>query len=120
MNDWSEEEQQLFVLDHLKILGQYLPGDTTLNQLRVIQYIRLKCVNGGTGTTHTEICQDLELNGATVTRALTRFLAGHLINQQSSPEDGRQRFLVMGTQISQSATFIGKIKALAAIHFNRI
>jgi len=49
------KHQQLFMMEYFKLLADYVPSDITLNQLRIIQYIGLLCLEDGSGTTHTEI-----------------------------------------------------------------
>ena len=113
------KHQQLFVKEYFKLLADYVPGEITLNQLRVIQYISLRCLEDGSGTTHTEICQALEMNKTTVTRTVARFVATGIISQKSSSADGRQQILTMSPEYPRKGTLDQKVRRLAAHYFGQ-
>ena len=117
MSDWPSKLQHTFVMEYFKLLAGYLPGDATLNQIRVLQYIGLHSLDDGSGTTHTDICQSLEMKPATVTRAVTRFLGAGLISETLSLEDERQRFIAMDLGFSRKGTLDKKVEALAKNYF---
>lgn len=117
MEKSEHKNQQLFTMEYFKILSDYLPGKTTLNQIRVIQFIGLGCLDDGPGTTHSEICESLELNPTTVTRATGRFIQAGLIRHEIAPEDGRQRFLMMGSKYRGHGNLDENVKELAQKYF---
>jgi DNA-binding MarR family transcriptional regulator len=111
------KHQQLFMMEYFKLLADYVPSDITLNQLRIIQYIGLRCLEDGPGTINTEICQALEMNKTTVTRTVARFVATGVISQKSSSADGRQQVLTMSPEYPRKGTLDQKVRQLAARYF---
>lgn len=84
------------IYEMLKVLVAHFPGDLTLNQVRVLQYIHLKWRYSNSSTTHAEICAELELPSATVSRSVAKFLEQGWVEEQVDPADGRRR-LIDGT-----------------------
>jgi len=113
MNDWSIKLQHTFIQEYFKIVADFLPGNITLNQIRILQYIALRSLDDAPGPTHTEICQFLEMQISTVSRALTGFLADRIIRQELSPVDGRQRFVTLNPAYSQKGMLDKEIELLA-------
>jgi len=98
MDEKSIEHVQEGIYEFLKILGAHFPGDLTLNQIRVLQYVHLNWRYRKTSTTHAEICAELELPSATVSRSVAKFLELRLLDEQIDPADGRRR-LIEGTGV---------------------
>jgi len=115
----SAKHQQLFSMEYFTLLADYVPGDTTLNQLRILEYISLSCLDDRSGTTHTEICQALDMNKTTVTRTIARFVAAGVISQESSPADGRQRLVTMSPTYFRKGTLDEKVRLLAVRYFGQ-
>lgn len=93
MNDQSIAQAQGGMFEMLRILARYVPGDYTLNQIRVLQYIHMCSRYRGNPTTHVEICRELDLPSATVSRSVARFLEEGSIEEQIDPADGRRRLI---------------------------
>ncbi len=117
MNPSEHKNQQLFTMEYFRLLAEYLPGSTTLNHIRVLQFIGLSSVDGGIGTTHTEICENLALKPTTVTRAIGQFIEAGVIRKRTGFDDSRQRFLMMSLNYPGLGTLDEKVEELAKKHF---
>jgi DNA-binding MarR family transcriptional regulator len=82
-----------FVTEYLGLIAQYIPGDTTLNQIRILHYIDMRTVQGAGYTSHTEICVALRMSAATVTRAIASFIEAGIIREDADELDGRRRLV---------------------------
>jgi DNA-binding MarR family transcriptional regulator len=98
MSSKSLAESQEKMLELLTVLAHHLSGDLTLNQIRVLQFINLCSRFRNEATRHTEICTELGLPSATVTRAVGKFIETRMVAEKSDPDDGRRR-LVVGTGV---------------------
>jgi DNA-binding MarR family transcriptional regulator len=98
MNPESLAEIQESILEFLTTLARHISGDLTLNQIRVLQFINLCSRFRNEATRHTEICAELDLQSATVTRAVGKFIETRMVAEKSDPDDGRRR-LVVGTGV---------------------
>ena len=78
----------------LTALAKYVSGDLTLNQLRVLQFINLCWRHRKTATNHREICNELGLPAATVSRAIGKFIEIGLVTEEVDPADGRKRLVI--------------------------
>jgi len=99
MDEKSIEHVQEGIYEMLKILGAHFSGDITLNQIRVLQYIHLSWRYRKTSTTHAEICAELELPSATVSRSVAKFIELGLVDEKVDQADGRRR-LIEGTGVN--------------------
>ena len=79
--------------DYLALLARHFPGDITLNQLRILQYIGLRSSRGKGHTNHKDICMALEMAASTVTRAVSAFIETGVLHEETDPEDGRRRLV---------------------------
>ena len=84
-----------FLQRYLGLMAQHIPGDTTLNQIRILQYIDLRSANDRGHACNTEICAALRMSAATVTRAISSFIEEGFISEEEDPQDGRRRFVMM-------------------------
>jgi DNA-binding MarR family transcriptional regulator len=106
-----------FVQEYLGLVSQYFPGDTTLNQIRILQHIGLRSANDGGHACNTEICEALEMSAATVTRAVTSFIEAGIISEEADPQDGRRRYVMMNQSYPLQGTLNQKVIALARQYF---
>jgi len=100
-----QAKQQEFVYQSLNIISQYNAGDTTLNQMRVAQYISWQSDYLGHAATHQEICGALDIPAPTVTRAIAKFITLGWMTEEVDPGDGRKRI----TTINPDTEFHGKL-----------
>ena len=84
-----------FVQTYLGLIAQYIPGETTLNQLRILQYIALRSAGEEGHPNNTEICKALGMSATTVTRAISSFIEAGVISEEEDPQDGRKRFITI-------------------------
>lgn len=89
--DAIREKQQDFVFQALNIIATFCTGETTLNQVRVAQYINWQSGCLGNSPTHREIIAALHIPGPTVTRAITKFIDLRWLVETPDPADGRRR-----------------------------
>ncbi len=89
--DAVREKQQNFVHQALNIIATFHTGETTLNQLRVAQYINWQSGCLGKSPTHREITEALDIPGPTVTRAIAKFIESRWLVEKPDPADGRRR-----------------------------
>jgi DNA-binding MarR family transcriptional regulator len=93
--DAVREKQQKFVFQALNIIAGFHSGETTLNQLRVAQYINWQSGCLGKSPTHRDITEALGIPGPTVTRAIAKFIAIRWLVEKPDPADGRKRISTM-------------------------
>ena len=82
-----------FMLDILNLLAEHFGGQTTLNHLRIGNYIGLRSLHGNRPTNNKEIAEDLALSRATVSRIVSDFVEHGWVVEEPHPEDGRRRQL---------------------------
>lgn len=114
MNLREAAKQHEFSMEYFRLLAEVLPGATTLNQIRVAQFIGLCTARQETPPCHKEIAAALELPPATVSRAVSVFLDAGIISAIDDPNDGRKRYLLMNSDYPGSGTLDSQVKALLA------
>ena len=108
-----------FVLDYLALIAQHVPGDITLNQLRILHYIDMRTAQQHGHTSHTEICAALNMSAATVSRAIASFIDAGIVREEADDWDARRRQVRLSEQFSQGHTLDRQIIELARSHFRR-
>ena len=108
--------QHEFGFEYFRLLADVLPGETTLNQIRVAQYIGLRSAMGSPPC-NKEIAAALHLPTTTVSRALVMFLEAKILRDIEDPDDGRRRFLIMNKDFPGSGTLDRQVRALIARYF---
>ena len=88
--EWIECVQ--FAKEFYDILAEFVPGDTTVNQLRILTAL---AVAGSTGeaTSVSEIADIYGISQATVSRLITEYVDAGRISESPHPKDGRRRVL---------------------------
>jgi len=71
MNNLEAVTQHEFGMEYFSLLAEVVPGDTTLNQIRVAQYIGLRAAINGVPACHKEIYTALKLSSTTVSRVIS-------------------------------------------------
>ena len=106
-----------FVKDYLSLLGETIPGSTTLNQIRILHFIALKSDRGDGYTRHTEICQALDISPATVSRAVASYIDAGVLAETPDPADARKRCVSVNAEYFSPRSLERKVIALARQHF---
>ena len=117
LDELAHLRQQEFIMECFKLIAEVHPGDITLNQIRIIQYIAFRSLQTGIGTMHKDICDALGLAPSTVTRAISGFVERGIITEQKDPEDGRKRFVLMNQSYPSRATLDTQLDELAKRFF---
>jgi DNA-binding MarR family transcriptional regulator len=78
-----------FTADVLSLLSRHFGGDTTLNHLRIGNYIGIQTLFYGRPTTNKEIANATGISPSTVSRTVTEFIAHGYVREQSHEDDGR-------------------------------
>ena len=81
-----------FARDYYRVLAEFLPGDTTLNELRVLTAVA-EAASKGEPTSVSEIADVNDISRATVSRLITQWMAAGQITEEPHPKDGRRRRL---------------------------
>ena len=87
------EEVTDFMKSIYELLAAYLPGDTTLNELRVLTAVALASKRDGKGTSVSEIADETGISRATVSRLIAQWTEADQIREDPHPSDGRRRIL---------------------------
>ena len=77
----------------LQIVADHSEASITLNHMRVIQYITMQTNYHDNAITHKEICDDLKMSPATVTRIISYYREKNIVHEWVDPDDGRKRFV---------------------------
>ena len=104
-----------FVQEYLGLIAQFIPGETTLNQMRILQHIALRSAGDKHPVCNTDICNALGMSAATVTRAIASFIGAGIISEEEDPKDGRRRFIMVSDGYRGDLDY--KVIALAKKYF---
>ena len=93
-----------FVGDVLSLLSAHFSGQTTLNDLRIGNYIGLISQYEGRPTDNKEISEALKIPRSTVSRIVTAFIEKKWVAEHPHPEDGRKKqlFIVPGHPLADN------------------
>lgn len=91
----STHEIYRFKKEFVDLLAEHFGGHTTLNHLRVGNYIGLRSQYEIEPTSNGQIAQALGLSRATVSRIVSDFIQCGWVRETSHPDDGRKRLLVI-------------------------
>ena len=81
-----------FARDFYDLLADFLPGDTTLNELRVLTAVAEVAVQER-GTSVTEISANCGIAKTTVSRLISHWIEQGTIEERHHPSEGRRRIL---------------------------
>ena len=84
---------QSFMTQVLGLMATHFRGDTTLNHLRIGNYIGLRDLFDGEATTNKEISEALGIPTSTVSRIVTELMKRGYVTEAPHPEDQRIRLL---------------------------
>lgn len=108
-----------FVTEYLALIAQHVPGDTTLNQIRILHYIDMRTARQKGHTSHSEICAALDMPAATVTRAVASFIEAGIVREEVDDWDGRRRMVMVSQPHATGNTLDQQIIELAKRFFGK-
>lgn len=91
--DISDQEVQELMFEIFNLLAEQFDGDTTLNSLRIGNYIGLKSIYYRDPTNNTDIARTLNISASTVSRLVNNMVALGYVAETSHPSDGRVRLI---------------------------
>lgn len=89
----SDQEVQELLFEIFNLLAEQFDGDTTLNSLRIGNYIGLKSLYYGVATNNKDIAATLNISPSTVSRLVTNLMQLGYVGEESHPSDGRIRLV---------------------------
>ncbi len=84
---------QVFMGEVLRLFAEHFRGETTINHLRIGNYLGIRCYFEGRPTTNKDISTALGIPSSTVSRVITEFLQRGYIVEAPDPDDGRVRLI---------------------------
>lgn len=108
--DITNQEVQELMHEIFELLAEQFDGDTTLNSLRIGNYIGLKSLYYGTPTNNTDISKTLNISPSTVSRLVTNLVSQGYVAETAHPSDGRVRLIGITTDHPQQQSFEGNVK----------
>lgn len=91
----TTRELHRFKADLFELLARHFGGSSTLNHLRVGNFIGLCSQYEGRPTSNVEIPNALQLSRSTVSRIVADFVRTGWVTESPHPDDGRRRLLVI-------------------------
>jgi len=93
-----------FIGEVLRLFSLHFEGQTTINDLRIGNYIGLRSHYGTEATSNKEISDALGIPRSTVSRIVTDFIAQKWVVEKPHPDDGRRKqlFIVPGHPLADS------------------
>lgn len=93
-----------FIGEILRLLSLHFEGQTTINDLRIGNYIGLMSLYEGEPTSNKQISDALGIPRSTVTRIVTDFIEQKWVVEKPHPEDGRKKqlFIVPGHPLADN------------------
>jgi DNA-binding MarR family transcriptional regulator len=82
-----------FMGEVLRLLSVHFQGQTTLNDLRIGNYIGLLSQHQSKATSNKDIAEALGIPPSTVSRIVKDFVEAKWVAEDSHPEDGRKKLL---------------------------
>ena len=82
-----------FARGFYSILAEYVPGDTTVNELRILTELARTSQKTEQVTSVSDISEATGIPRATVSRLITKWLAMGRVVESPHPEDGRRHIL---------------------------
>ena len=111
------QECVIFAKDYYDILADFVPGDTTVNELRILTELAVAS-SSGTGTSVSEIADRTEISRATVSRLVTQWMAAGRITESPHPKDGRRRILDFSGEAKQFSGYWSQ-RVIPLLHAER-
>lgn len=84
-----------FKVELLELMAEHFGGQSTLNHLRVGNFIGKSSQYYDRPTTNAEIASALRLSRATVSRIVNDFVGAGWVTEYAHPDDGRKRLLTI-------------------------
>ena len=117
LNHAEWQECVVFAKDYYDILAEFVPGDTTVNELRILTALAMASCSG-TGTSVSEIAEKTGISRATVSRLVTQWMEAGRITESPHPKDGRRRILDFSEEAKRYSGFWSK-RLISLLHAGR-
>ena len=91
--DISNQEVQELMYEIFSLLAEQFDGDTTLNSLRIGNYIGLKSIYYSNPTNNTDIARTLNISPSTVSRLVNNLVSMGYVAEAAHPSDGWVRLI---------------------------
>ena len=91
----SYHEVQELMYQVLGLLASNFSGETTINSLRIGNYIGLKSIYRLEPTNNKDISRSLKIAPSTVTRIVTHLIDRGYVIESSHPDDGRIKLIAI-------------------------
>jgi DNA-binding MarR family transcriptional regulator len=114
MNEKLAALQRELGVVYFEIIAKLVPGNTTLNQLRVLGYIGLRSGPRQSPACRKEICAALKIPRTTVDRAISIFLKMGIISEHADLDDGRKRLSLVNKDYPELESYIRRIKEMVS------
>jgi len=88
---------QQLMFDVLGLLAHHFNGETTINSLRIGNYIGLKSIYQFSPTTNKDMSQVLGISPSSVTRIVSGLIESGYVVESVHPDDGRVRLIAIAT-----------------------
>jgi DNA-binding MarR family transcriptional regulator len=82
-----------FMGEVMRLLSAHFEGQTTLNDLRIGNYIGLLSQHQSKATSNKNIAEALDIPPSTVSRIVKGFVEANWVTEYPHPEDGRKKLL---------------------------
>ena len=103
-------------MECLRVLSELVPGEITLNQIRVLQYVVFTSTTRASAPCQKEICAALELSSSTVSRATSMLLKIGILKEVADPADDRKRLEIVNNHYPELDTHVEQVKELVRLH----
>jgi hypothetical protein len=105
--------------DVLGLLAQHFNGESTINSLRIGNYIGLKSIYQFSPTTNKDMSQVLGISPPTVTRIVSGLIESGYVVESVHPDDGRVRLIAITTDHPLENAFEGEMRAVLHEFLNK-
>ena len=108
----SYHEVQELMNQVLSLLSNHFSGESTLNSLRIGNYIGLKSIYRLEPTNNKDISRSLNIAPSTVTRIVTNLIDRGYVVESTHPDDGRIRLIAIIEDHPLQHGFEAELRAL--------
>jgi len=108
--DISNQEVQELMYEIFSLLAEQFDGDTTLNSLRIGNYIGLKSIYYSNPTNNTDIARTLNISPSTVSRLVNNLVSMGYVAEAAHPSDGRVRLISISPDHPEQQGFENGVK----------
>jgi len=115
----STREYHAFVSGFLELLAEHFGGDTTVNHLRVGNFIGLRSQYQRAPTSHKEITEALRISRPTVSRIVKEFVEKQWVVREPDDNDSRKHLLAITPDHAMEDSFERDFRKLLNLLFEK-